>query len=375
MKSWLLAIVIFFLLWLYRFQNALPRGLLEGQKIRIAASLREEPQFYGQSQRFTLAGIKIKTPRFPEYHWGDRLVVTGEVKVVQRNRFYREYWLEWPETQLAFPNSLITLISPISPITPKILSFKSRFVSTFRQSLPEPHASLLAGIVLGEKLALPTAFWRALKKTGTLHIVVASGSNITFLAGFLMGILPLLFSRKLAYAVTSALIWFYVVLAGAEAPIFRAGVMGTIAYFGMSLGKTKEAVKGLLVAAIVLLLIRPLSFFDLGFQLSFAATLGIILFSSLDWKVIKKLPKGLGEALRTTISAQIFTAPIIILAFGTFPLLSPLVNILVYWTIPPIMGLGALAGLLGLIRESLGRTFCLLSYPLLEYFIRVVEFF
>ena len=374
MRPWLSAVFVFFLLWLYRFQAVLPKNLQEGQKIRITATLREEPQAYSNSQRFTLAGIKIRTERFPEYHWGDSLVVTGEVKVVQRNRFFREYWLDWPEI------SYLPLFPRFSPIIPAslfspVFSLKSRLVSIYRVSLPEPHASLLAGIVLGEKSALPSAFWRALKKTGTLHIVVASGSNITFLAGFLMGILPLLFSRRLAYIVTSALIWFYVVLAGAEVPIFRAGIMGTIAFFGMSLGKMREAIRGLLIAATALLLIRPLSLFNLGFQLSFAATLGIIMFGSRNWGVLEKLPKGLVESLKTTLSAQVFTAPIIILAFGAFPLLSPLANILVYWTIPPIMGLGAAAGILGLLGESLGKMFCLLVYPLLEYFVRVVEFF
>jgi competence protein ComEC len=248
-------------------------------------------------------------------------------------------------------------------------------VGIYRRSLPEPAASLLAGIVLAEKSALPSAFWQALRKTGTLHIVVASGANINFFAGFLMAILPFLFSRKLAYLITVVLIWFYVVLAGGEAPIFRAGVMGTIAYFGLTLGRTSEGIRTLLLAALILLLLRPLSLFDLGFQLSFAATLGIILFSNQNWGVIEKLGKRLGRVLKTTLSAQVFTLPIIFLNFGTFPWLSPLVNLLVYWTIPVLMSLGAAAGILGLVWEPLGNFFCFLSYPLLEYFVKIVEIF
>jgi len=445
---------IFFLLWFFRYQNALPKELQEGQKIRITATLETEPQLLGNSQRFELAGIKIKARRFPEFHWGDRLVVTGQLKVIQRNRFYREYWLEWPEIDLSSLGNLGDL-SFKARFFSSVFSLKQRLVSTYRRSLPEPHASLLAGIVLGEKSALPTDFWQALKKTGTLHIVVASGANITFLAGFLMGILPLLFSRQLAYLVMSVLIWFYVVLAGAEAPVVRAGMMGTIAFFGLLLGKRGEAVKSLLIAAVVLLLVRPLSLFDLGFQLSFAATLGIILFSHCEiklaegaslrilrtlvrstlfrssrippgsvladeanknqsrlpkrkppafrlsstsktsvlgealfsnqtWGVIEKLPKGLKSALKTTLSAQIFTTPIIFLNFLNplnplnslnFVWLSPLVNVLVYWTIPFLMALGSAAGILGLFWEPLGRLFCFLAYPLLEYFVKIAGSF
>jgi competence protein ComEC len=328
----------------------------------------------GNSQTFFLEGIKIKTYRYPEYQWGDRLVVTGRVKINNESRFYREYLLEGPEIErkdigiLRYEDIKSRLLRPI-------FSFKDRMVGIYRRSLPEPAASLLAGIVLGEKSALPSAFWQALRKTGTLHIVVASGANINFFAGFLMAILPFLFSRKLAYLITVVLIWFYVVLAGGEAPIFRAGVMGTIAYFGLTLGRTSEGIRTLLLAALILLLLRPLSLFDLGFQLSFAATLGIILFSNQNWGVIEKLGKRLGRVLKTTLSAQVFTLPIIFLNFGTFPWLSPLVNLLVYWTIPVLMSLGAAAGILGLVWEPLGNFFCFLSYPLLEYFVKIVEIF
>ena len=369
-----LTAILVFLVWFWRLETSLPKGLKEGQKIRIAATLESQPQFVGNSQTFFLEGIKIKTYRYPEYQWGDRLVVTGRVKINNESRFYREYLLEGPEIErkdigiLRYEDIKSRLLRPI-------FSFKDRMVGIYRRSLPEPAASLLAGIVLGEKSALPSAFWQALRKTGTLHIVVASGANINFFAGFLMAILPFLFSRKLAYLITVVLIWFYVVLAGGEAPIFRAGVMGTIAYFGLTLGRTSEGIRTLLLAALILLLLRPLSLFDLGFQLSFAATLGIILFSNQNWGVIEKLGKRLGRVLKTTLSAQVFTLPIIFLNFGTFPWLSPLVNLLVYWTIPVLMSLGAAAGILGLVWEPLGNFFCFLSYPLLEYFVKIVEIF
>jgi len=374
MKSgfWLLLATIFLLLWFYRYQHALPKSLQTDQKIRITATLREEPQVDVSSQRFNLAGIRIKTGRVPEYRWGDKLVAEGEVRAVSRNRFYQEYYLDRPEIK---KSSIGKTGSINTRIFRAVFNFKKRIVSSYRTSLPEPHASLLAGIVLGEKASLPSGFWQSLKKTGTLHIVVASGSNIAFLVGFLMTTLPFLFSRKFSYIVASTLIWFYVVMAGAEAPIFRAGIMGTITYLGLSVGKNKEALRGLLVAGVVLLLARPLSLFNAGFQLSFGATLGIIILGSRKWGVIEKLSDGLKEALKTTLSAQIFTAPIIFLNFGGLSLLSPLTNILVYWTIPVLMIFGGIGGVLSLVWLPAGKLFYFLAYPLLEYFVKVVEVF
>jgi len=370
-ERWLPLATIFLLLWFYRYQHTLPKDMQTDQKIRITATLREEPQVDASFQKFSLAGIRIKADRMPEYHWGDKLVVEGGVRAVSRNRFYQEYYLDRPEIKIS-STSRAGSTSRNTRIFRAVFNFKKRIVSSYRTSLPEPHAGLLAGIVLGEKASLPSGFWQSLKKTGTLHIVVASGSNIAFLVSFLMMTLPFLFSRKLSYIVASTLIWFYVVMAGAEAPIFRAGIMGTITYLGLSLGKNKEALRGLLVAGVVLLLARPLSIFNAGFQLSFGATLGIIIFGTRKWGVIEKLSGGLKEALKTTLSAQVFTAPIIFLNFGGLSLLSPLTNILVYWTIPILMIFGGIGGVLSLIWPSAGKLFYFLAYPLLEYFVRII---
>lgn len=373
MKLKFLLLAVFGFVWFLRFQTALPKNLKEGQRVRISGTLGSEPEVLGGYQSFSLVGIRVKAERFPEFHWGDNLAVTGRIKI-QEGLFLREYWLEEPRIEKQ--DIKISRYKDIkSRVIGTIFSFRERIVSGYRRSLPEPAASLLAGIVLGEKSALPSDFWQALRKTGTLHIVVASGANITFLAGFLMAVLPFLLSRKFAYLLTIILIWFYVFLAGGGAPIFRAGIMGTIAYFGLSLGKKGEALGALIFAAGFLLLLRPLSLFDLGFQLSFAVTLGIILLGNQSWGLIAKLPGGVKQALKTTLSAQVFTLPIITLNFGTLPWLSPVANILVYWTVPILMGLGAAAGVAGLVWEPAGRLFCLLSFPLLEYFIKTVKIF
>jgi len=358
-----LVAVMVSLLWFWRFETSLPKGLKAGQKVRITGVLSAETQVLGNLQKFALAGVKVRTSRFPEYHWGDRLVVTGQVKIGKQNWLLTEYLLEWPKIEEVSPTFRI------SPIT----SFREKLVNIYRQNLPEPYASLLGGIVLGEKSSLPQDFYQALKKTGTMHLVVASGANIAFFAGHLMFFLPFLINRRLSYILTITAIWFYVLLAGGEAPVLRAGIMGTIGYFGLSLGREKESLVALLLAGLILLLLWPRSLFDLGFQLSFAATAGIILLAGRKWGMAEKLPAQIRVSLKTTLAAQALTTPIIFLSFGTYPLISPVANLAVFWTIPYLMLFGFLAVAFGLLLPFLGRALALLSFPLLFYFVKVIE--
>jgi hypothetical protein len=90
---------------------------------------------------------------------------------------------------------------------------------------------------------------------------------------------------------------------------------------------------------------------------------------------LARIPMILRESLSTSTAAQIGVAPILFVTFGQFNILSPFINALVLWTIPAIMILGALGGISGLIFEPIGRLFLYLSYPLLWWFVRIVEIF
>lgn len=125
--------------------------------------------------------------------------------------------------------------------------------------------------------------------------------------------------------------------------------------------------------------INPLYVFDLGFQLSFAATAGILLvypkIKALKFtRSLFKLPL-FGDELAVTLAAQSLTVPIMVFSLGWFNPLSPLVNALVLWTIPYVMGIGAIGGVLGLANQELGRIFCLPAWPLLTYFVEAVKLF
>jgi competence protein ComEC len=343
-----------------------------GQEVRISGFLRQEPKIVGSSQRFTLAGIEIKTQRFPGYNYGDYLITTGILK-----EKYGRWLLDYPEIKKE-----ITQIQK-QGIEQKILgsisALRRRIEKVFRSSLPEPQASLMAGIVLGSKSGFPYDFYQSLKKTGTLHVVVASGMNITLVAIFLVNFFVLFLNRRLAVLFAFLGIWFYVLLAGGEAPVVRAGIMGSLAFIAQGLGKEKAAIRGLIFAGGLMLFINPNYLFDLGFQLSFTATAGILLVYP-KLKSLKKARRifalpGFGDSLASTLAAQSLILPIMVFNFGGVNPISPLVNAFVLWTIQWIMAIGAIAGLFGLFNPTLGRIICLPAYILLTFFIKTIELF
>jgi competence protein ComEC len=372
-KNWCLIALLLVLLFSLRWKT-LP-GLPDfkpGQEIRVSGFLRQEPKIIGSSQRFSLAGIEIKTQRFPEYHYGDYLLVVGTLTKSLTNKWE----LDYPEISKTQP---VQKRGIEQEILASISGLRRRIERIYRFSLPEPQASLMTGIVLGTKSGFPYDFYQALKRTGTLHVVVASGMNITIFAGVLVPFLAFFLHRRLALIIGFLGVWFYVILAGLEAPVVRAGIMGSLAFLGVGLGREKEAIRGLVLAGMLMVFINPLYVFDLGFQLSFAATAGILLvypkIKTLRLtRSLFKLPL-FGDELAVTLAAQSLTVPIMVFSLGWFNPLSPLVNALVLWTIPYVMGIGALGGVLGLVNQELGRIFCLPAWPLLTYFVEAVKLF
>lgn len=353
-KNRCLLIFFTFLLFLLRLKTFKRPEFVSGQKIRITARLSQEPKFIGSRQIFILAGVKVSTWRYPEYHFGERLRVEGVVK------------------KDGLINPEIEKIGENRGILSSITSLKRKIERVFRQSLPEPQASLLSGMVLGSKSDFPQKFYHALKKTGTLHVVVASGMNVTMLAGFLLSLLVVFINRRKAVLITILAIWFYTILVGFEAPIVRAGIMGTAAFTAQGLGRQRDAFRALIFAAILMLFINPFWLFDLSFQLSFASTLGILLLGQ-RLKSIFRLPL-IGDDLATTLAAQAATLPLMLFAFGRVSALSPFVNALVLWVVPLVTSGGMVSGLLSLLFP-ISRVSLLLLLPPLTFFVKTVEFF
>jgi competence protein ComEC len=248
----------------------------------------------------------------------------------------------------------------VSVINPSI------FTSVINSYLPEPHASLLNGIIFGINLKTTKEFYQQLKIIGLLHLVVLSGINITLLSSMVSSFTKFL-SRLSSTLITILTIILFIIFVGPQAPIIRAAFMGILTHVAIITGRKNYTIFALFLSLFFILIFWPEWLKTISLQLSFAATFGIVLFGQ------GKKENWIVKNLRLTLAAQIFTAPIIFVYFKQVSLISPLSNLLVSETIPPLMIFGFLTAILGKVNYFLGYLPSLLCYGILSYLVYVIE--
>ena len=248
----------------------------------------------------------------------------------------------------------------------------SIFTSVITSYLPEPHASLMGGILFGVDLKTSQNFYYAIKVTGLLHIVVLSGINITLL-GALVGIFTKSLGRKLSATITIFTIVIFVMFVGPDPPITRAAIMGVLTLIAVVFERKTLALYSLFLSGLFIAIFKFEWIETVSFQLSFGATLGIMLFGNVPKREVRGLIASsiyyLEQELRPTLAAQIFTTPIIFWYFREISLVAPVANIVVSFAIPPLMVFGLLTAMLGKIHFVLGLIPAYISYGLLHYII------
>lgn len=358
---------------LVRFMSAYQQAyhFRDGQKITLEVTLASEPKTTSRSQQFSVRKpgfdtIFVHTALFPEYRYGDKLRLSGTLKekVIEGDR--RIMTLSYPKvTQLETEYSLL-------------VQSKRRITDLFATTLPPIPASLLSGIVFGTEEQMPKDFLDKLRVQGLTHIIAASGMNVSFVAAALLFMGSQIFHRKVTLGLAIVGIGVYCVLTGLEPSIMRATIMGIIAYIAALLGRQQLACISLVITAWLMLMINPFVIADLGFQLSFLATIGIVYLKPVLGQAWVNRQRNViaivfKEDITTTMAAQLITFPLLFATFGSFNLFSFISNLLVLWTIPFIMILGGLGALLGLFVPLLGQVCIFLSLPFLWYFQAVVE--
>ncbi len=248
----------------------------------------------------------------------------------------------------------------------------SIFTEIINRYFTEPHASLLNGIIFGTPLKTDPQFYDAVRDVGLLHLVVLSGMNITILCSFI-GVLTSGFSRRTSIFLSIAGVVSFTLFVGPQQPIIRAALMGILSLFAILSGRRAVPLYILFISFVLFAFFSPSSLGSVSFQLSYAATLGLILFSKPRQVKEHWIKKKVLEELRTTLSAQVFTAPLLFIYFRQVSLVSPLSNVLVSWTVLPLMVFGFLTAVLGKIHLTLGTIPSLISYGFLQYDIFVIE--
>jgi len=325
------------------------------------------------------------------FHYGDIVRLRGKLKTPPENEdfSYRDY-LAGQHIHSYMTSAEVTILPGRggNPISAALYRLKERSLENIYRLFPDPESSLLAGILLGVDTGLTRELQQAFKNTGTAHIIAISGFNISIIAGLFFVFFSRFLGPRRGTLLAVAGIIFYTILVGAGAAVVRAAIMGSLALFARQVGRRQFALNTLLAVALLMCLWNPLYIWDVGFQLSFFATLGLILyaepFSQFANRIIsrlfpasaaEKMAELFSEFVLLTFAAQLTTIPIMAYHFKQISLVSFLANPFILPAQPAVMILGGLAVLLSLVWFPLGQLAGWVAWPFVVYTIRMVEIF
>ncbi len=375
------------------------------EKITITGHIISEPNVKDTSQtlKVKVDGISsvvlVTMDRYPEYRYLDEIKITGKLKSPPEfeDFNYKNYLAkEGIYSVMGFPKT--ELISdkhsynPLSFLYEKILVFKGALKKSIQFNFSPPHRFILEGIMLGNDSNLPEETRAKLNATGLSHLTAISGSNVVILSSILMiFLLALGFWRGQAFYISIAFIWLYILIAGLPASGIRAAAMASIFLLAQKFGRQNTSSRVIVLACILMLLQNPLLLlYDIGFQLSFLASMGIIHIKpiidrlmrphktaeiSKEARGFKKLKKFLLDIISITLAAQIATLPLLAYHFKAISLVSLFTNLLVIPIVDLVMIFGFLAATAGIFSNLLGFILSIPAWLLLSYFIKVMEIF
>lgn len=265
-----------------------------------------------------------------------------------------------------------------SRIIASVFKFKHAFMQRIEQYLPEPHAGLSEGLLLGVKRALGEELELAFRKTGIIHIVVLSGYNIMLVVVFVTFILGVIIPRNMHLVFGLCAIVLFAIMVGLSSTVVRASIMASLALVAKTTNRTYMVTRALLLSGVLMLVLNPyLLAFDTGFQLSFTATLGLILLAPHLEAKLQFVPALVGARgfLTATLATQIFVLPVLLYQIGEFSVVSVLVNVLVLPMVPVAMFLTFVTGVVGFFFGTPASLVAYFAYLSLAYILQTATFF
>jgi len=333
--------------------------------------------------------VLIRAGRHPRRECGDRLRVEGLLKAppVYEGFSYRDYLAR----QGVYSMMRWARIDALErrggrPLLFYLLAVKRRAQRAIARMLPEPQASLLTGILLGVEGGIPERLMDAFEATGTSHIIVISGFNITIVSALFAGTAGRLLHRRFALVAAILAVALYAILVGAGPAVIRAALMGDLYLLSHFFGRRSYPPVTLATASIAMTVWNPQALWDAGFMLSFLATAGLLFFTrpleSLAEQVIERVAPTdwaqrivglISEGVLVTMASMIGTVPLLLSYFGQLSPVTLLSNLLILPAQPYIMTIGGAATLLGMVAEPLGRVVGWVVWVFLTYTIEVVR--
>ena len=361
-----------------------------GETVSIEGVVVQEPDVRERStQLFVQTGdelLLVRADRYAGISYGDRVRAEGTLEVPEpfetdlgRTFNYPGYLKAQGVTHLiSFAQVEALAHGEGYFVVEQLLGFKQRFIKQLETVIPEPHVGLAEGLLLGVKSGLGDELEEAFRSVGIIHIVVLSGYNVMLVIAFVLYGLAFVVPFRSRLVIGLVAIIAFALLVGLSATVLRASVMATLLLVARFTGRAYAILRALVIAGIAMLLVNPyLLAYDVGFQLSFVATLGLILLAPWIQTRLTRVPTWLGarEFLTATIAAQLFVTPLLLYQIGQFSIVAVLINVLVLPMVPVAMLLTFLTGLASFISANLATLLGYLAYLSLAYIIRLAESF
>ena len=267
------------------------RDTAQRVRLRVESVTVEE----GEAPRPARGDALFTVDRTLGLRYGDRLVVQGrlEAPAIFNDFDYKAYLArQGVHTLIQRPEVTLLARGQGSPIWTALYRLSERGQQAIAQQLPEPESALLTGILLGVETGIDRDLYDQFNQTGTSHIIVISGFNIAIVAGVMTATFGRLVGKRRAFYPVVAGIILYTLLVGADASVMRAAIMGLLVALANYLNRRSLAIISLFAAGLLMTALNPLTLWDVGFQLSFLATLSLVLFATPMTERFERLMTG-----------------------------------------------------------------------------------
>lgn len=360
---------------------------------RILLRVAAESIFADNREQTTSGLALVEASRSATVAFGDRIRATGSLGIPPSwdSFSYAEYLMRQGIFS-RMPNAAVAVISAGhgNPIQALLIELRQSVKRNIGEALPDPQASLLTGILTGDESGISADLAEDFSRVGASHVIAISGFNMVIVSAIVFRVILALSGGDKAFAGfwAVAIIFVYAVFVGGSPGVMRAALMSSVVIVGGLLRRRTFAPASLAFAALVLLLFDPNALRDLGFQLSFCAVLGLVLFadplsSGLKALLERLLPGRLARALHgllveplvATIAAQITTLPLTILYFGKLSLVALPVNLLIVPAQAGLLVLGLVAVAVYVFAPALGSLLLWADMLFLSWTIGVVRAF
>lgn len=343
--------------WRYESTTDLPANLVSSwgsQTVTAQGRVASDPEFVDNKQRLLLrvssidgygasGKILFTTWPLPKYQYGDELEgrVLISLPTASEDFDYAAYLRKDGVYALGDSVGDVTAVEEAGlSLLGLLYKLKHWLSGKVDQFLPDPHNALMNGLLLGIRTQMSEDFKEALKFSGTTHIIALSGFNVTIIAGFFLYLLRRA-PRKWGLVLAAAGVLLFVLMTGAASSVVRAAIMGWIMLLAALWGRRRGIVNAVVIAAAVMVAINPYVLqHDVGFQLSVAATIGLIFLTPYFLSLFKVLPAVFKEAVAASAGAILATLPLVVFHFGGFSLVALAANALVVPLVPVVMFLG-----------------------------------